>query len=159
MIKRYLIFGAIILLGVGFYIITQISETSVTGNVVYPQKYRDIDLKFYDYSNKEQCIGILNLVPDEYIQGLRTIKVLPITAESAGHYYENNVLELFGCDWHSVNHELAHYRQKVMGDSSYEITHHLGRFDEFENEIFNEMYKANNNSIGYIDPSRFEIGK
>ncbi len=127
-------------LGITFYLE---SNEQVTGAVVYAEDYRGIKVKFYDADKKEQCYEMLDLVPDEYLFGLQYIKILDESSGSFGHYHESFVLEIYGeCEFLHIMHELAHHRQKMMGDSSYEITHHLGRFDQFEHEIFMEMQGA-----------------
>jgi hypothetical protein len=92
-------------------------------------------------------MDLLELVPEEYLDGLKVIKVLPAARQRMGHYYEHGTLELFGCTFDSINHELAHHRQWMLNDTSYQLTHHQGRFYQFEREIFEVMWESNNRTI------------
>jgi len=112
---------------------------SIEGFYVKSTDYRGIPIKFYDEDNREKCIEILDLVPETYLRDLRMIKVMPERDPYVGHYYTNNVLELNGCSIYSVNHELAHHMQNLMGESA-DIVQHEGNFYEYEREIFEVMW-------------------
>lgn len=141
----YKIIFSIVLLSFLIFVYFQTGSQNITGGYVYAEKYKRIDIKFYNKSNKEACLEVLDLVPTEYLEGLRIIKILPYSPR-VGHYYEAGILEVFGCNFDNINHELAHHRQYVLADTSYEITHHLGNFYKFEREIFEAMWEnAQNN--------------
>ncbi len=115
------------------------------------EEYNEIMVKYYDPEFRDECVGVFDSIPEEYFLGLKYIKVLPASNHSFGHYHENFVLELYGgCRELETIHELAHHRQKMMGDSSYEITHHLGRFDQFEHEIFIAVQENKGGSVDNV---------
>ena len=113
-----------------------LKHPNISGAYVYSEDYKGVSIKFYDEESKKVCIEILDYVPEVYLSGLKIIKVLPQGSQSVGHYYEDGVLELHGCTIDSISHELAHHKQKMEGESPYEITHHLGSFYKFEREIW-----------------------
>jgi hypothetical protein len=122
-------------------LVLQINENNgITGFYVYTSDYKGIEIKFYNASVESECVKLLDLVPDKYLTGLSLIKVLPFGSSSIGHYYESGILELFGCSFDGINHELAHHVQNMQNDSSYNLTHHLGQFSKIEREIFEEMW-------------------
>ncbi len=138
--------GVIVFLLVFSYVI-RFEVSDITGAYVDPTKYRTIELKIYDTTQEEECLQILDSVSDEYLEGLRVIKIQSPQREFIGHYYENGVLELHECSVDAISHELAHHRQHVLGDSSLENRQHQGRFAFFEREIFEDIWQNQGNGI------------
>jgi hypothetical protein len=135
-----LIISIILVTGFIYVLYFFMEQAGITAAIIYSETYRNVEIKFYEKDNKEECFRILDLVPDEYLEGLEYIKILPETTGSFGHYHENFVLEIYGeCTFEKIMHELAHHRQKMMNDSPADITHHMGRFNRFEGELFSAM--------------------
>lgn len=95
---------------------------------------------FYDNINKTFCNSLIKKIPDEYFKGIVVINFVKYHRNAAGMYHFGGVIEIYnGCDVQTLVHELAHHRQYMMRDPWYELLHHSGNFDKYENEIYDNI--------------------
>jgi hypothetical protein len=81
-------------------------------------------------------------VPEKYFDGLRAIKVFERSnGLHPARYWDGGVIESFEdqIDCHLLVHELAHHCQFIRRDTNYNRVHHLGMFNDCQEEIVNAI--------------------
>lgn len=91
-----------------------------------------VALKVYvdDPLLQSSCEEMMQEAPQELMEQLRYIKVIPRLRQGGLYNYYGQGIILKDCDRDYFMHELAHHRAKMLGDTLHQSVTHTGRFKE-----------------------------